>query len=274
MNKKIMISDFDGTLCDSSCQVNEEILQMFRDLQKQNIIRVIATGRSLYSAYKVLENDFPIDYLIFSSGAGLMNWKTKQIIFSACLSSNDTAIIASALNKKQIDYMIHHPIPDNHYFDYFLFNKCNTDFISRLKHYSDYARKADTLTYTHKKASQFLAITSYQANHEIFLSQTLDQFSVIRATSPLDHQSKWIEIFPKHISKSQTANYLCNLLSINQANSMAIGNDFNDLDLLEWAEYAFVVHNAHEDIKKQFHKVSSCHENGIIEAVSHWLNQT
>ena len=205
MYKYILISDFDGTLCDSSCQISREIMEMLVSLGQKGIYRVIATGRSLYSAFQILPLEFPIDYLIFSSGAGLMNWKTKSIIFSASLAKEDTTFIANVLADHHIDFMIHHPVPENHFFDYFPFNPGNQDFLNRIHHYSSFALKSDINQYVFKEASQLLAVEPPGSDSYGELTQILNRFSVILATSPLDHQSKWIEIFPKHISKAQTA---------------------------------------------------------------------
>jgi HAD superfamily hydrolase (TIGR01484 family) len=90
MNKKIKIvfSDLDGTLLNNShilSQVNRKTLM---ELKKRGIIRVVATGRSLFSAQKVMDLDFPIDYLIFSSGAGIMNWHNQESIYKEYMQKN------------------------------------------------------------------------------------------------------------------------------------------------------------------------------------------
>jgi len=78
----LIASDFDGTLYLPECPVSQSTLRTFDRLAENKIIRVIATGRSLFSVKKVISDDFPIDYLVLSSGAVLMKWDSKEIIFS------------------------------------------------------------------------------------------------------------------------------------------------------------------------------------------------
>jgi len=54
----------------------------------------------------------------------------------------------------------------------------------------------------------------------------------------------------------------------------AVGNDFNDTDMLEEAGMSFVVANSPEKMKSKFKNVSSCNENGFSEAVEDFLTET
>ena len=74
---KMVVTDLDGTLLNPQHQISDKDLQSLKLLGDKNIYRVIATGRSPYSLNKVLPADFPIDYLIFSSGSGIINWNTN-----------------------------------------------------------------------------------------------------------------------------------------------------------------------------------------------------
>jgi len=50
-----------------------------------------------------------------------------------------------------------------------------------------------------------------------------------------------------------------------------VGNDFNDLDLLEWAQTRFVTANAPAELKKRFPAVASNNQGGVSEAIARWL---
>jgi hydroxymethylpyrimidine pyrophosphatase-like HAD family hydrolase len=51
-----------------------------------------------------------------------------------------------------------------------------------------------------------------------------------------------------------------------------VGNDFNDLDLLEWAQTRFVTANAPAQLRKRFPAVASNNHGGVAEAVERWLD--
>ena len=52
---------------------------------------------------------------------------------------------------------------------------------------------------------------------------------------------------------------------------LAVGNDYNDLDLLSWAHTGFLVDNAPEELKIQYENVSSNNDNGFTKAVDKWM---
>jgi hydroxymethylpyrimidine pyrophosphatase-like HAD family hydrolase len=107
------------------------------------------------------------------------------------------------------------------------------------------------------------------------IKKDLSDFSVIHATSPLDHKSSWIEIFHKGVSKSNAASWLVKKLGLSRQNVISIGNDFNDQDLLAWSGKGFVVDNAPARLRKIFKTVPSNNLCGVSEAAQKagWLNR-
>jgi hydroxymethylpyrimidine pyrophosphatase-like HAD family hydrolase len=101
--------------------------------------------------------------------------------------------------------------------------------------------------------------------------QRLQGWSVIRTTSPLDGRSTWIELFPAGVSKSLTADWLAAELGIPRTHTLSVGNDFNDLDLLEWAQTRFVVANAAAELRERFPAVASNDGGGVAEAIERWI---
>ncbi|RZT92301.1 hypothetical protein EV201_2772 [Ancylomarina subtilis] len=268
---KIVISDLDGTLLPSQGEVSDRDLETLNRLQKEKIVRVIATGRNLYSVLSVLPDDFPIDYLIFASGAGIYDWKKKQLIFSQKLDSELVHEISLELMSLENDFMILDPIPNNHQFAYYRSGKPNPDFDRRLSLYKPFASPIGHSDDTQRDACQLIVILSNCINGFNQLKAKFEKVKIIRATSPLDHESIWMEIFPLHISKAYGAEWLCNYLDINPVLSMVIGNDYNDLDLLEWGKHPFVVSNAPKELREKYQVSKSADESGFSHAVDQVL---
>ena len=66
MNIKAVVIDLDGTLLNDKRKVGEKDIKTLKQLGEKDIVRIIATGRSLYSFNEVINEDFPIDYLILA----------------------------------------------------------------------------------------------------------------------------------------------------------------------------------------------------------------
>ena len=264
---KIIFTDLDGTLLDSYGKCSRENYQSLTDLAKQKIVRVVATGRSLYSVHKVLKPDFPIDYLLFSSGAGIMDWQHKKILLRNTLTSDQVIDIAKSLKQSEVDFMLHYPIPENHHFVYHATGKDNPDFYKRIEIYKEFAEPMYLSVETFGAACQFIAIIKKDVGLYKRIAEKFPEVKVIRATSPLDHHSIWIEIFPTSVSKGKAAKWLCNRLNLSPVHSLGIGNDYNDIDLLNFTHLSYVVANAPEDLKQQFNVCKHHNEHAFAHLV-------
>jgi len=273
MKQSMVVTDLDGTLHYRGGSFSTQVIDSLHKLKSMGVIRVIATGRSLYSAYRVLGRETPIDYLVFSSGAGIMEWKTQRILREHTMKVNDVRGAAKVLLDINMEFMIHDPIPENHRFHYFGTGTDNPDFTRRLDYYREFATPAAESAFTYREACQIVAVEPNGGDRSSYeyIAHSLDSLTVIRTTSPIDGESTWIEIFPSSVSKSFAAEWLRLEHGIPRQQIMAVGNDYNDLDLLTWAHSSYVVGNAPEELKAQFQSVGTNHQNGFSEAVSLWL---
>jgi hypothetical protein len=265
--------DFDGTLLRSDRTVASQDLAALRRLGERNILRAIATGRSLYSFETVSISNLPIDFVIFSTGAGVLQYHSAKIIRKARLTPRKVDRASDVLKSYRLDFMIHRTIPDNHRFAYYRTNDDNEDFDRRLELYRQHSEILIDPPHAFGPATQLLAIVPARNGTAVLkaVRSDLPDFNVIRTTSPLDGKSTWIEIFPNSVSKSQTAAWLAEELQVAKRRIVSIGNDYNDLDLLEWTDSSYVVANAPADLKSRFVTVASNNNGGVAEAVKRWL---
>ncbi|MCK5569170.1 MAG: HAD family phosphatase [Spirochaetes bacterium] len=273
--REMVVTDLDGTLLQTRRKVSNADIDTLEKLQQRGIIRVVATGRSFYSVSSVLKSGFPIDYLIFSSGAGIILWPTKKIISKHGMGAEDVRFAVNILIDLCIDFMVHKPIPLNHHFVYYESGRRNPDFFRRCDIYRRYGVREDFSSFQFGAACQIVAIVPQEDGHSIYshLKKTLHTLKVIRTTSPIDGSSVWIEIFPPEVSKASAAEWICQQCGVSQKSVLAVGNDYNDLDLLAWAQAAFLVENAPEELKKKFKTVGSNNESGFTEAVERWIGK-
>lgn len=273
--RRLFVSDFDGTLFRSDGTVAHNDLNALKLLGNLGIVRAIATGRSIYSLERANCRGLPVDYIIFSTGAGVIRYPEGRIIKTVNLKAAEVERVIRVFVELSLDFMIHRPIPDNHLFAYRYSGVANPDFIRRLRLYKEHCWPLDdNIFYGFGRASQLVAIIPpYSSSPEFidFIRTKLDGLNVIRTTSPLDGESTWIEIFPAHVSKSLTTAWLADQLGIQAENVLTVGNDYNDVDLLEWSGSGFVVGNAPEELKTRFPAVASNDECGVNDAIKRWL---
>lgn len=276
MKKKLFVTDFDGTLLKDDKTISQKDIQTLRTLGQKKIVTAVATGRSLYSFEKTLmslgmtssSSPLPVDYVIFSTGAGIIEYPGGKLIYEKAVSPHDIKKITAYFNQRKFDYMVHKAIPDTHWFQYKSHTAYNPDFQERISLYNEYAGPLADDHYYFEPATEVLAILQGGADRDAIqqIRMDLSGFSVIHATSPLDHQSAWIEVFHKEVSKAKTVSRLALELGISQQNVISVGNDYNDQDLLAGSGKGYVVENAPHSLKKVFQVVSSNNHCGVSQA--------
>lgn len=263
----MVITDLDGTLLDKSSQLSTLNRETLIQLGKMGIVRVIATGRNYFSFQRLGLEDLPIDYLIFSSGSAIMNFTTREILQTSFIPEKEVAMIVQLLKNMNLSFMVHELVPDNHRFLFHDSGKTDTDFHQRIEVYRDHAWPLRTDPPNFSNACQLVAIIPPDIEKLERIRDRLNLFRVIRTTSPIDGKSMWVEIFPHEVSKGHGVSWLCRELNISEKHCIGIGNDYNDLDLLETVGFPFVVENAPEELRKLFPVSKANIDDGFAHAV-------
>lgn len=269
----MLVVDLDGTLLRSDGGFAADDLKALRTLGERGILRVIATGRSPFSYRRALgDRILPVDYIVFSSGAVTARMPDLEVVVEHALTAEATRTAARVLLEHDLDFMVQAPMPENHRFHWHRGPGCR-DFERRLSLYEGYSSPLPEDAADLGPATQLLAILRSEGGVATAsaIAAQLNAYSMIRATSPLDHHSFWLEIFPQGVSKSSACAALARQHGIEPANVLAIGNDYNDRDVLRWAGTSFVTANAPEDLKAEFPVVAANDHGGVAEAISRWV---
>lgn len=265
----IFVSDLDGTLLRGG-RISEDDRDALAGLRDCGVLRVIATGRSLHSAQKCLAEDFPVDYLILSTGNQIMDWRTREVLRSSRLPGEDVRAICTFLRGLGVSFMVHDDFPHNHRFAYHRGEARVEDFERRLAIYAQVGRE-EPLCQAMPAASQIVAIVDAgrEALHE-HVARSLKNHSVIRATSPLDGRSVWIEIFAANVSKAAGIRHIVEHHGLHGALVAAIGNDHNDRDMLDLAHVPFKVGDAFLDDDDRY-VTTPDNNDAVAYAVAHYM---
>ncbi len=277
----MFITDLDGTLLTDDHRVTSWDLETLASLQSKNIVTTIATGRSLYSFNKIMAelgflgtgSSLAIDFVIFSTGAGIMDFPSGNILNSFSLAKEDVISVSRYLEMHHIDYMVQKPVPDTNHFIYSSHGGHNPDFHARIALYDGFATPLTPESLVNfGKATQLICIVPAEDGDRVtaHIAAKFKHLNVIKATSPLDKKSIWIEIFSPEVSKSQAAAWLAGNLGLDSSNTCAVGNDYNDEDLLRWAGAGFMTENGPESLKDSFSTVVSNNNGGVSAAASCW----
>lgn len=267
---KMVITDLDGTLLQNDHSISKDDLATLKLLGEIGICRVAATGRNLFKVRKALKPSDPFDFVICSSGAGIIDWQKQEIIRAIDLSENLTSRIVEYLIEKKHNFKVSEIFPDNHNFFWWKDHDC-----PEIKRYIDVHSQMGNAEEIvpggiYNSSQVLLFFERAGGEFEKVKKEILEKFSelsIIRTTSPLDDKWLWMEIFPKGISKAHGIAEICHLKGIKRSETLGIGNDYNDLEMLNFTHLSYVVHNSPEELKEKFMISLPHHESGFSHAV-------
>jgi len=255
-NIKLVATDLDGTFLKNDKTISLKNLEALNRLGEKDIIRVAATGRNLKKVKEVLNDHVPFDFVVFSSGAGVFNWKEKKHIYDQNIKKESAKKLFIYFIQKGINFHAFYPVPENHQHYFFRGDNHCEEFERYFGFNKAFASEIEQNSIPDTELCQFLVIIKENKDWYEKLKTEIEslcpEIRVIRASSPITQGYIWIEIFHKSVSKGNGVNEICKLKGISKNETMGVGNDYNDFDLLDFTAYSFLTENAPEEIKTKY----------------------
>ncbi|MBR5521134.1 MAG: HAD family phosphatase [Oscillospiraceae bacterium] len=102
--------------------------------------------------------------------------------------------------------------------------------------------------------------------YEPLVQQTGDDFTI--------HMSAniWVDIMDTAADKGIALNQVQSMLKVTKEETMAFGDFYNDIPLLDQAGFAFVMANGTDDMKARYpYQAASNNEDGVTKAIKEWV---
>lgn len=253
---KLVATDLDGTFLKNDRTISERNLEALERLGEKRILRVAATGRNLRKVKEVINGHVPFDYIVFSSGAGVFDWKTKEHLFNQNIGKNSANKLIVHFKKQGLNFHAFFPAPDNHKHWFYRGKEDCEEFERYFNFNNAFAYELKGSSKPESDICQFLIIIP--ENKERFESLKKDiesicpEVRVIRTSSPITNGYIWIEIFQKTVSKGNGVRFVCDQVGINYEKTVGIGNDYNDFDLLDFTAHSYFTENAPPEIAHMY----------------------
>ena len=236
-----LISDFDGTLFfyqEDPC-IHLQDRKKFNQLQKHNLFG-LCTGRPQMMVDCLEENEIYCYFFIFSSGALILD-KEKNVIYEK--------VIPKLLLQKIID------ATQDHVSTVLLGRKS----IYAVKIQEDFSFPVKKICHADEIQEEVIGISVRTDNEKqaCSLCQTLmEQFEITALQN-----NNFVDIVAKGCSKGEALKFIKKYLNIQKV--AAIGDSYNDIDMLQEADLSFTF----ETSPKQVKKVSTNIVSNIAEAI-------
>ncbi|KXS55871.1 MAG: hypothetical protein AMR96_05965 [Candidatus Adiutrix intracellularis] len=276
----LWLTDFDGTIKpdEPSDPVAAGDLEALRELGRRGWFRAVVTGRSLFSFVTTWTPDLELDGLIFSSGVGLCLWEAQgpgPLRLARTFTPAEAETALKAAQTLGFGFFAYLAPPDSHHFYYLAPPVPPAGFLKRLKMYAPQSRPFTENYWTNPPTlrpplSQLLIMVPITVANQIEteFSRLAPGLSYLRSSSPFGDGCQWIEIFPPNVSKGQAAAILAERLGLSSSQAVALGNDYNDRDLLSWAGRAFVTRDAPTELLGLYRTIDPAGFGGLAQATA------
>ena len=267
MKIRCCVFDLDGTLLTSKNVISETDKINLRNLSRDGVKIVIATGRTDLQILEYADSLGVSDPVITCNGGQIVNITTGEVLHLAFLRPCDVRNIIETAEKENIDYMLYTPE--------MVYHKLGSE---RVKFYLNYNETAPE-----KFKVPILPISEYPEEKKLLnvlkfaiqgdvavIPEFEEKFNSENSLTIVSSGKDLIDIMPKGTSKGNGVKILSEKLGIPISEIAVFGDSMNDETMLQVAGFSVAMGNAEEEIKKIADFVTLTNdEGGITHALKH-----
>jgi len=262
---KAVFIDMDGTLLSSDHSVSKANRQAIQGLLKKGVLVVLISARPLHGILPISKSVVTDDMPIVSLNGGYILHK-EEIIYQAAVSLQDAASVHNELKGYDVS-----PI---YYSQMDWYAEIDNDRIKK-------EQKITPITINIQPFADTLDIWDAKKTgpNKILIAGNKDMIKIIEARLNELHgrklniyksQSTYLEVMSQDASKAKAIQLLIKKYGIDQKEIIAIGDNYNDKGMIEFAGMGIAMGNAPEEIKLVADYVTDTNNNdGVAKALHH-----
>lgn len=253
--KRLFVTDLDGTLLDSQKKISSEDEQSIRQFMAAGGIFTVATGRTEETcnlATDVLPINAPI---ILYNGAAIVDLATNEVLYQKTLSAKDFQPLLQEVMTRFPDVCI----------EVFVFGSLllvnpqavMDPYILRENRHYEQVALADA-------PKEWLKIMFSAPNERLKEVQAFIESKSLSSCSMFFSADYYFEILPGGCSKGECVRVLADILGIDRADTAAIGDHLNDVEMLSWCGHGYTPANAHPTVKSVAHVLRATNDHSAV----------
>lgn len=278
MAVKMAVVDLDGTALKTDKSISKSTIEAFKKLKENNIITAIATGR-LENESMFVKEALGVDYMITANGSIVYDYTKEHLIYEDYITNENAIKILDAIAKHKGSFVLTflNTVPYCIVFDSMERTKANLINTELSRGY------IETFSKYFKYTDDYALLLS-DKNHKIH-KICLDTIGDNNALNEIKNEIKSIEnikiikvfqnvidIIHLKVDKGLALQKLASYLNIDIKDTMAIGDGYNDIEMIRDAGIGIAMGNAADEIKAvSDYIVASNNEDGIFEAIDKYV---
>jgi len=255
---KLIATDMDGTLLDEHKRLPKDFFKLLDILKSMGIEFIIASGRSYLALEYIFGERAKTMSFICDNGAyivvngevisvSIIEKATVQSIIKECRKLSDTSPVLCGMNDIYYDKSV------------------KEQFRKEINNFYIYFSDVDDIL---------------NVDDDIFKIAICDLKNPLNNSYPVLNEkfgdvlsvqvsgTYWQDIMNKGVDKGYALKIIQDRLKLSIAETMAFGDFYNDIPLLNRAYYSYVMENANDDMKKFGNFIAQKNsQNGVVKAI-------
>jgi Cof subfamily protein (haloacid dehalogenase superfamily) len=255
---KLIASDMDGTLLDEKGLIPEEFFEIYNSLGEIGVTFAAASGRQYYTLARDLDSIKNNVIFIAENGTYVLH---ENVELYSCHIDRATVLELIEIGRK-----LEHA-------EIVLCGKKSAYIESRDPRLVEQVRKYyavnEIVEDLMKVEDDILKFTicdfkgSADNSNEIFYPLYKDKLKVVVSGE------LWLDIMNKNANKGEALKFIQDKLNISSKETMAFGDYFNDVEMLQNAYHSYAMENAPEGVKKHARfTAKSNKEHGVLDTIN------
>lgn len=264
LNCKLIVSDFDGTLANSRNEVPDEVVKAINSYISDGGIFAVCTGRILPSILPRVRTLGLRGLVIACQGSVIADIQTGKLLRDVCFTNAQTAEICAALEELESNVQVYNN--DGFY----------SDLPADEKHLNLYESIIGVQArHVQPPLSKYVAGSQERFNKVAALCRPEDQEQLYaellkRFGNKYDvtcSAKVLVEISPYGETKGRAVEFLAQHYGVKIGETCAVGDNLNDLSMIETAGYGVAVGNAANGLIDRAKHVTVTNDEGAIARV-------
>ena len=263
MRYKLIAADMDGTLLDKNNQISPLTANTIEQAVAKGVVFTISTGRPVQGVQKYIDQlnlDCPV---ITYNGAVVVHSKSGEIIFSQTMDTDEARQVYNQALQRNTMFVVW---SNNHLY------------VSELGEKADFYQQ---LTNTQAQLLEdFESVAAQGITKILWINQveTLDQWTPelqqlgFAHTTITKSRAYFLEFFSNKASKAVAMDILGQYYGIDSSQMIAVGDQTNDLPMIEFAGLGVAMDNAVEAVKNAADYITdSNNHDGVAKVIEKFV---
>lgn len=263
MKYRLIATDMDGTLLLPDNTISQPTMQAIEKARQKGVVFTLSTGRPVQGVKKYIDQlglDCPV---ITYNGAVVVHSRTGQILFSQDMDREDARLVYNLALEKGVMFI--------------LWSK-NRLYVSEMSEKTEFyeqivSTKAELLTDFDSLLEDGITKFLWYDEPEI-LDGYINQLKhcPLKDTTFIKSRAYFMEFFSAQTSKAVAMEKLGEYYGISRQEMIAIGDQTNDLSMIEYAGLGVAMGNAVDSVKKAADHITATNtEDGVAQVIEKFV---